>query len=685
MAALSNRANDGDKRLISLIENDFESLINFLPNAIFIAIEGKVLFMNKIGLELWKFSDEKSVVGKDFIDLFHSDSHEEILNFTRMIFEDHVPSPTFKEKILRIDGSTEEVDLSAIPLRMNQKSAISIIIDDTPKIKRSLLEKEMRYRTITETMQDSIWVLDAETMKYVYVSPSIFRLLGYTAEEMYEKPFINFKSPKILSSIQDLAKVKAKEFIDGKITNEDFFKFEIPYVHKDGTELSVELTAHFSRNPLTNRVEILGCTRNITEMTIARQSLVDSAEKLRLKNEELRDLNQDLKVAKDRAEESDMLKSAFLANMSHEIRTPLNAIIGFSDLLYSIQHTEQCPFKSMTEQYSDIIKMRGNDLLHIINDILDVSKIQANQLVIHEQENDVNGLIDDVYCFFSTQKSYIDRKNKIKLMISKKLPDSECNAIFDFNRLKQVLINLTSNALKFTENGLIEIGTYIKGDRLYFFVKDTGIGIPKKLQKAIFEPFRQVDNSTTLQTNSGTGLGLSICKGILTKMNGSISVNSIENEGSTFEFYIPYRPVYKAAKNSSPDGVSNDFKWAGKRVFIVEDDEYCAIYLEEILKGTLVDYTIVKTIKEALSFIDTHHDIDLVLLDIRLPDGNGNELAKVIKRDHPSLPIIAQTANAMENDMETSLRYGCDNYIAKPINKKDLLVMMNNYLSSKAK
>lgn len=685
MDSLNKQPNQKIKFGFSIDDSDYKShqqLIDILPNATFISVDGKIFFMNKAGLKLWKFSSKKDVIGKASCSLFHPSIQEKFSKEGKALLKGDAPSSLLEERIMRTDGIAINVDIFATPFEFGGKKALMVIVHDLSKMKdveQNLLEKETRYRTITETMQDSIWVLDAQTMKYVYVSPSIYRLLGYTADEMYERPFINFKDPKQLAAIQDLAKVKLVEFMAGKITNEDFFKFQMPYVHKNGEEIQVEMTAHFSRNPISGKIEIHGCTRNITEIVMSRKALIEKGEELRHINDELALINIKLKEAKEKAEESDMLKSAFLANMSHEIRTPLNAIIGFSDLLTCIDHFDSCAHKSDTEMYANIIKARGNDLLNIINDILDVSKIQANQLVIHETESSINALIDEVYCFFSTQKSYIDRKHIVKLYISEKVPSCNSLAMFDFSRLKQIMINLVSNSLKFTDKGIIEIGAYIKDSILSFYVKDTGIGIPKEKQSFIFEPFRQVDNSSLKKMNIGTGLGLSICKGIISKMNGTISVESVENEGSTFTFSLPYKPTYKAPTVEA-DYPEELFEWPGKNILIVEDDEYCAQYLKEVLNLTKITYHVSTSIHDALSYVNNGNTINLILMDVRLPDGDGNELTRIIKKDHPFLPIIAQTANAMENDMELSLSAGCDGYIAKPINKNNLLKMMNKYL-----
>jgi CheY-like chemotaxis protein len=258
----------------------------------------------------------------------------------------------------------------------------------------------------------------------------------------------------------------------------------------------------------------------------------------------------------------------------------------------------------------------------------------------------------------------------------KKLDKNDIYAVFDSQRMKQILLNLTTNALKYTLEGTVEIGCYIENEILYFYVKDTGIGIPKEQQSLIFEPFRQVENSTSAQT--GTGLGLAICKGFLKIMNGQITLHSTEGKGSEFIVSIPYKKTIQ--ENIIQETISNNnFNWTNKNILIVEDDEYAVELLKEILTPTGVKIHIANSIYDALQIFEKQKKINLILMDIGLPDGNGLELTSKIKTLYPDTIIIAQTANAMNNDKKNCIAAGCDDYVSKPINPGEVLELINHF------
>lgn len=368
--------------------------------------------------------------------------------------------------------------------------------------------------------------------------------------------------------------------------------------------------------------------------------------------------------AKEKAEEADKLKSAFLANMSHDLRTPINGILGFADLLrdHSLAFSER-------EEYLNIIKSSGNQLLNLINDIIDISKIEANQLTIKEDILSINTLLEELQILFS--KEIEETGKRIKLKLTKPLKNEDSEIYTDPARLQQILINLLSNAIKFTESGTIEFGYKIEGKHMTIYVADTGRGIKEEKIDYIFERFAQVDQEE-LDMFMGTGLGLAICKGLVNLLDGSIWVESKVGEGSTFFFKIPYIKIKSQKSKSQKIDNKMDYNWQDKTVLLVEDDPVNYKYMEILLHRTKAKVIQAPDGAKAVKIFEREKKIDLVLMDIQLPILNGYEATKKIKAMRSDIPVVAQTANAMSEDREKCLKAGCDDYIAKPISP-DLL------------
>jgi PAS domain S-box-containing protein len=374
--------------------------------------------------------------------------------------------------------------------------------------------------------------------------------------------------------------------------------------------------------------------------------------------------------AKKKAEETDRLKSAFLANMSHEIRTPMNGIIGFSQLL---QARSQPPEKEQLF-LSQIIE-NSRQLLTLLNDIIDISKIEAGQLTIEKQEINLNFLIDETANLFDKEKG-----NKIKLISHKGLKTKESYIITDPDRLKQVINNLLSNAIKFTKQGTVEFGYELEKNRkLKFFVKDTGIGISKEQQQIIFDRFKQAEDGTTRKF-SGTGLGLAISKELIEMMGGKIGVKSELKKGAEFTFTLPYEKGTYAVTEDSERNETPDYKWPGKKILIVEDNDTNYLFLQTCLEETNCQIERESDGKTAIQKGLNDKSIDLILMDIQLPSIDGLTATKEIKLFRKDLPIIAQTAYAMHGDKQKALDAGCSDYIAKPIDPKMLLEIIASYM-----
>jgi PAS domain S-box-containing protein len=384
----------------------------------------------------------------------------------------------------------------------------------------------------------------------------------------------------------------------------------------------------------------------------------------------------ELKKAKEKAEESDFIKSAFLANMSHEIRTPLNAIIGFTSLI-----KKDAAIINESKKYLEIIYNSGFHLLHLINDIIDLSKIEAGYIKIDETVCILKQILLEIYNTFYSEVS-IKKDNKINLVLNYTSINSNQKVWIDDLRLKQILTNLLSNSVKFTREGTIEFGVNITNDKkfLEFYVKDSGIGISEDHVKIIFERFRQADESTT-RKYGGSGLGLAISRELVKLMNGNIWVASQSEKGSTFYFTIPFRPVENDVENKTAMQVfTTNYNWENKILLIVDDVEDIHLLYKDVLNNTKIKIINAENGQQAVDLC-MNQKIDLVLMDIRIPLINGYEATKLIKTYRKDIPIIAQTAYAFPEDKLKCIEAGCDDFISKPIQMQNLFELLAKYLN----
>ncbi len=390
-----------------------------------------------------------------------------------------------------------------------------------------------------------------------------------------------------------------------------------------------------------------------------------------------KEVERKLVTAKEKAEEADRLKTAFLTNMSHEIRTPMNAIMGFAQLLSSENLTPE-----NKNEYVNIIKNSGDSLLRLIDDILDLAKLESGQVVIREEITDVNELLESLYLTFS--KLITEKQNQqLELRYSKHPETQAVMVMTDPVRLRQILTNLLSNAIKFTHKGFVEFGYNISlpENALVFYVKDTGIGIPPDKMEVIFNRFQQVDNSKT-RLYPGTGLGLAISKHLTELLGGRIWVESEFNKGSVFYFTIPHRALTDRKNEKTNSLYDETFNLEGKTILIAEDDEYNFFYLREILQQAGVNIYHAMNGREVIHFVKEKQgeNIDLVLMDIEMPEVNGYEATAFIKKEFPSIPVIAQTAYASMEEKVKCLQAGCDAYLAKPLQINDLIDELKKYI-----
>ncbi len=392
------------------------------------------------------------------------------------------------------------------------------------------------------------------------------------------------------------------------------------------------------------------------------------------RTKELKRLVKHMKKMKEKAEEADQLKSAFLSNMSHEIRTPMNAILGFTTLLSKSGLSEEDKNKYIT-----YIQNSGKNLLTLINDIIDIAKIEAKQLKLEYSTVDLNQLLDELR---EQTIQHVNRLEKKDLKVS--LFKGKENIVIDTDphRLRQVLSNLLNNAVKFTDEGAIEFGYECKQNNIQFFVKDTGIGIPEQEFKEIFKRFGQ-SNAITSGHHEGTGLGLAISKNIVELLHGEIWVKSVVGQGSCFYFLLPLKAFINNNKQEKEKTIQEPSlkKIQNKSILVVEDVEENYWLIRELLKEYGPIITWATDGEEAIDILTHQKKFDLVLLDIKMPGISGFETLEILKeRNLKNTPVIAQTAYALSNEHEKCLQAGFDDYISKPIEKSKLAAIVSKWL-----
>jgi PAS domain S-box-containing protein len=402
--------------------------------------------------------------------------------------------------------------------------------------------------------------------------------------------------------------------------------------------------------------------KRAAELSIANTELV-------FQNQEKEKRAAELIIAKENAEESDKLKTAFLQNMSHEIRTPLNGIIGFSTLL-----NDEDISRDEIKEFTAIISQSGKRLVEIVNNVLDISKIQTGQIEVKNTSILINIIFLDLFTFFSP----IATAKNISLNYNN-LDDKFRKLFTDEAKLHQILTNLINNAIKFTKSGSIDFGYEIKENIIQLYVKDTGIGLPKESFERIFDRFIQVEQTMT-KNYEGAGLGLAISKGLVELLGGKIWVESEIDKGTTFYFTLPYCQV-EAPLLATNELLKNPVKQSRGHILIVEDDWTSFQYLKRILVKKDIIVLHVENGLDAIAMVKNTPDINLILMDIRMPVMDGIESTKQIKKLRPDLPIIAQTAYAFEDEKNKILAIGCDEYLTKPLKNNKLHALIDRYLN----
>jgi PAS domain S-box-containing protein len=656
-------------------EERFRSLIEQATDALFLAnMDGKIIEVNKRSCNELGYTREE-LLSKNVNDLdpnFVKDNHK------KTIWSGLVPGEplTVVTKHMCKGGKVIPVEVSiGLTFIGGKKFILGSSRNISERVKSEQVLKLTQFG-IDHSMI-SIFQVDDSGSIY-YTNEQACKSLGYSREELLKMKIWQI-DPNMDEEKWRVHRKRTRSLRDSTI--------ETAHRRKDGTVFPVEVSINFVE--FENRKVSFSFARDITERKQAEKILQEQNleyqklnKEYKLQNRQLREIlkriqgiNIELERAKEKAEESDRLKTAFLANMSHEIRTPMNGILGFAELLKSPKLTG-----GKMHQYIKIIQQSGRRMLSIINDLIDISKIEAGQIEFRKEETSINKLINNLYAFF---KPEVEQKG-VSFYCSGELSEGKSIIETDRTKLTQVLTNLLKNSVKFTEKGRIGFGYTLKklpagrGKNIEFFVEDTGSGITAEIKDKIFERFWQGDLSYTKE-HEGTGLGLSISKAYVELLGGKIWVESKPGKGSVFFFTIPYRvpqtaKKYKRARKMKPARTYRDFT-----VLIAEDDDISLMYLREILKDLNVKILYAENGSKAVEIIKSHPTVNMVLMDLKMPVLNGLEATRQIKELRPGLPVIAQTAFASPVDEQRSMEAGCDDFMAKPIDKNMLIEKINKY------
>jgi len=627
------------ENMLRKTEEQFSAFMDNMPIGVFIKdYSGVLLYQNKYLTNVFGFD---KFIGKDISKELNSEwgnrislEDEKVLQHGKIEFEETLTDKeghdkTFVTHKFRFHGLDNNWKIGGVSIDVTKKKITEHFL--------YVLSKAIKNSPVSIVITNPLGNIE-------FINPSFTNLTGHSLTDSIHKNLLEMKveynSGKNLFTAIECVK------------NGNVWKGEIQLQNKKGEHFWV--LASFA--PIFNR-------RSEVSHGIASMEDITS----RKENE------RELLLSKTKAEESDKLKTAFLSNLSHEIRTPLNAIIGFSSLL-----TDSDLSIIEKKNLSDVLYKNSNDLLKLIENLIEISEIETGQLAIKKGECCVNKLMSEL------QETYLneDKKGKyVKLNFKKEIRSEDFTILTDPLRLKQVLNNLISNATKFTETGFIEFGYTFKDERtLMFYIIDTGIGIELEKQKYIFNPFRQADDSNTRRFG-GMGLGLAISKHIVEKLGGKIWLTSIPGSGSTFFFTIPYIPVRFKFEPEQKEEKKQTYNWKNKKILVADDIDSNYVYLKAAIKHTSAEVIWAKTGIEAVELVRNNPDINIVLMDVVMPEMDGYEATKLIKLHNNHLPVVCQTAYPNNDNNQIAIDCGFDSFMAKPIKIDGMLQIIDKFIS----
>ncbi|MCX7861645.1 MAG: PAS domain S-box protein [Bacteroidales bacterium] len=555
-------------------------------------------------------------------------------------------------------------------------------ITDRKNILNALLESEEKFRNLANTTSAAIFIY--QDNKFVFLNQATEKITGFTQEELFTMNFWDVVHP----DHREMVKERGQRRLAGE-PMPNTYEFKI--LRKDGEERWIKFSGAFI-SQYQGKPAAIATAFDITDMIDAQNKLQEfiaqleeSERQLKVQNEEyisineeltqtnqrIQRLNEELVKAKEKAEASDRLKSTFLNNISHEIRTPLNAILGFTDLLAKRIYNDE---KAL--QYIEIVQASGKHLLSVITNIINTATIEAGEERVHYHKVNINQLTETV---IKSLKPLLAKK-RVEI-IFQRISEDKSWVLLDETKINQVLINLINNAIKFTERGTITVSINLDTDKLKIVVKDTGIGIAEDVLPYIFERFIQVGDVLKKHPSSGMGLGLSIVKSYVKLMGGEIEVKSEVGMGSEFIVWLPYMPVELISDEKGKERTISYHIPSGKKILIVEDISDNAHLIREYLFPYNLQLLFASNGREAIELVKNNPDIDVILMDIKMPEMNGYEACKHIASIVPNIIVIGLTAFSQEEEKEKMQECGMKTQLTKPITKDDLLKVLEKYLN----
>ncbi len=617
-------------------QKQFEALMDSMPIGVFIRdFEGNMIYQNSyMDKAFGPFNFEKKNIKYVFpssqVDRFLEED-KYVAKYGSFIVEEQLTDSNSTERTyvthkFKFNGANNTALIGGVSIDISKRK-----------------QAEHNYYVLSKAIKNSpIGVLITSPEGLIeFLNPEFERISGKSNEELLGRtfhPFIEMEASPLKESIEDALK--------GKVFQEER---SLKLYKTQPNWYSLSVAPVFNRNGTVAHIIFVFDDIN-----------------------QRKEYEKEIVIAKTNAEESDKLKTAFLSNLSHEIRTPLNAILGFSSLLnnstITIEDKVDIPSQLVTH---------SNILLEIINDLIDISAIETNQLIVNKGECQLNQLLIKTFNEFVKTNG----KRSLKTYIKPGVMEESFTILTDSARLSQVIRHLLSNALKFTDNGFVEFGyTFKDPGTLLFYVIDTGVGLDKDEQDFVFNPFRQADDSKT-RTYSGLGLGLAISKNIIERLGGKIWVNSTKGEGSTFYFTLPYIPVRtKFDEVVFPEKENLSFNWSDKTIMVADDIDSNFRFIQTLLKPTGVNLLWAKNGKEAISIVEDNN-IDLVLMDIVMPEMDGFEATKRIKQIKNHVTVICQTAYPSPENKMAGIECGMDKFLSKPIAVQSMMEIINDYIS----
>ncbi|MFO7789688.1 MAG: PAS domain S-box protein [Bacteroidales bacterium] len=622
--------------------HEYQDLINSMNETVWIIdFDGTLLDVNNRAEVVLKYS-KKELLDIGVCGVDKNFSKDEVKDLIKTLRHDkiHVFQTVHKTK----EGKDIPVEISSSLIRYRGNQAVlSVARDISDRIKA-----ERKLRLLSRAVEQNPVAIEItdQNGNIEYVNPVFSSITGYKAKEAIGN------NPKILNSGYH-SKQYFKNLWDTILSGQEWTGV-LKNKKKNGELYWEEAVI----SPIVNE------QGNITHFVAVKEDITEKKK-----------MHEDLVAAKEKAEESDRLKSSFLANMSHEIRTPMNGILGFTDLLKDPNLSEE-----QIKTYVEIIQRSGRRMLNTVNDIIEVSKIETGQIDVNYHNvnvyKEISGLVD----FFQPEC-----KNKgLKLILENEAPDKPPVIVTDENKLISIITNLIKNAIKYTDKGHIKIGYDIKDGYLSCYVKDTGIGIPEEKQAFIFDRFTRLEvvDKKALQ---GSGLGLSITKSYVEILGGNISVKSEPEKGSVFSFFVPLNSKGNMLSKRKSDAKPEIYKadTTKLKTLIVEDDPVAEMYLSVVMQELSEEILFAGNGKEAIDIYKKHPDVDIILMDVKMPEADGYTATKKIRKINDDVVIIAQTAYVAHEEKEKAIKAGCDAYIPKPIKRNKLLSVIDELMQAK--